>query len=193
MRGFVRWLIHGRPTKPTPTPPAGRGSRADSSDGCPWPPPKTPPLPQGGAPDSSFCLARARRSDCSYSQGATMVQLSQLWLPIVLSAVTVFIGSSIIWMALPIHKHEYKKLGDKEPAVLDAVRSWGLGGGMFMFPFCDPKDRNSPQAKEKSAKGPWGVMMLRDKPWSMGPLMAMWFINLLLISAVVAYIGRHAG
>ena len=122
-----------------------------------------------------------------------MCPMVAYWQPILLSAVFCFIGSSFIWMALPIHKHEYKKLGDKEGAVLDAVRSWGLGGGMFLFPFCDPKDRNNPAAKEKIAKGPWGVMMLRDKAWSMGPLMVMWFINLLLVSTVVAYIAMHAG
>ena len=118
--------------------------------------------------------------------------VSTLWIPIVLSAVIVFIGSSIIWMALPIHKKDYKKLGDKEPAVMEAVRSWNLGGGMFMFPFCDPKDRNSPEAKEKMAKGPWGVMSLQAKPWSMGPMMGMWFFNLLLISFFVAYIASNA-
>src|SRR5262245_3065453 len=122
-----------------------------------------------------------------------MVQLSQLWLPILLSAVAVFIGSSIIWMALPIHKHEYKKLGDKEPAVLDAVRSWNLGGGMFMFPFCDPKDRNSPEAKEKVAKGPWGVMMLRAESWNMGQLLGLCVLNALRFSFVVSHIASHAG
>jgi hypothetical protein len=121
-----------------------------------------------------------------------VVQLSQLWLPILLSAVAVFIGSSIIWMFLPIHKHEYKKLGEKEPAVLEAVRSLGLGGGMFMFPFCDPKDRNDPAAKEKVAKGPWGVMMLRDGPWNMGSLLGLWFVNALIISFMVAYVASHA-
>jgi hypothetical protein len=122
-----------------------------------------------------------------------MVQLSQLWLPIVLSAIAVFIGSSIIWMFLPIHKNEYKKLGDKEPAVLEAVRSWGLGGGMFMFPFCDPKERNDPAAKEKLAKGPWGVFLLRAAPWNMGQLLGLWFFNALIISFIVAYIASHAG
>jgi hypothetical protein len=121
-----------------------------------------------------------------------MVQLSQLWLPILLSAVAVFIGSSIIHMALPIHKHEYKKLGDKEPEVMAAVKSWGLGGGMFMFPFCDPKDRKSPEAKEKMANGPWGVMLLRDRPWNMGTLLGLWFINAVIISVFVAYVASHA-
>ncbi len=54
---------------------------------------------------------------------------------------------------------------------MEAVRSWGLGGGMFMFPFMDSKECKTPAGKEKAAKGPWGVMMLRDKTWSRGNMM----------------------
>ncbi len=36
-----------------------------------------------------------------------MVALQALWLPILLSAVIVFVGSSIIHMALPWHKNDY--------------------------------------------------------------------------------------
>lgn len=116
-----------------------------------------------------------------------------LWIPIVLSAVIVFVASALIWMALPfIHKHEYKSFGDKEPAALEAIRSWGLGGGMYVFPFCDAKTRNDPANKEKLAKGPWGVMMLRPTAGSMGPMMGMWFLNVLLISFTVAYIASNA-
>ncbi len=39
-----------------------------------------------------------------------MAFLTELWLPILLSAVFVFIVSSIIHMALPIHKGDYGKL-----------------------------------------------------------------------------------
>jgi hypothetical protein len=125
-----------------------------------------------------------------------MVQLSELWLPIVLSAVAVFIGSSVIWMALPfIHKHEYKGFGDKEPQVLEAIRSWGMPGGMYMFPFCahgDRKKENKAAFDEKLKKGPWGVMMLRDKSWSMGGTMGLWFLNALILSAFVGYVASHA-
>jgi hypothetical protein len=122
-----------------------------------------------------------------------MCPMVAYWQPILLSAVFCFIGSSIIHMFLPIHKHEYKKLGDKENVVLDAVRSWGLTGGMYMFPGYDPQNHNSPEGKERFAKGPWGVILLRDKSWSMGPLLVMWFFNLLIISVLVAYVARHAG
>ncbi len=50
-----------------------------------------------------------------------MVYLTALWLPIVLSAVFVFIVSSIIHMVLPYHRSDYKKLPNEE-SLLDAIR-----------------------------------------------------------------------
>jgi hypothetical protein len=41
-----------------------------------------------------------------------MVSLSALWLPIVLSAVIVFIASSIMHMVLPYHRGDYQPLPD---------------------------------------------------------------------------------
>ena len=43
-----------------------------------------------------------------------MFPLSALWLPILLSAVIVFIASSIMHMVLPYHKIDCKKLPDEE-------------------------------------------------------------------------------
>ena len=43
-----------------------------------------------------------------------MVSLTALWLPIVLSAVFVFIASSIIHMVLGFHNSDYKKLPDHQ-------------------------------------------------------------------------------
>src|SRR5262249_48372565 len=65
-------------------------------------------------------------------------------------------------------------------------------GGMYMLPPYDPKDRDSPQAKEYEAKGPWGLLTLRDRPWNMGQMMGLWFLNAVIISVFVAYIAAHA-
>ena len=64
-----------------------------------------------------------------------MVPITALWLPILLSAVIVFIVSALIHMALPIHKSDYRKLPDEE-RVLDALRSAGVTPGRrYHFPF----------------------------------------------------------
>ena len=43
-----------------------------------------------------------------------MVPLTDLWLPILVSAVFVFIASNILWMALPFwHYRDYKKVPNR--------------------------------------------------------------------------------
>ena len=67
-----------------------------------------------------------------------MVPLSALWLPIVLSAVIVFVASSIMHMVLTYHRSIYGRLPD-EDKVLDTLRAAGLQRGLYMFPFCTMK------------------------------------------------------
>ncbi len=43
-----------------------------------------------------------------------MISLAELWLPILLSAVVVFIVSSILHMVISIHKGDFKKLPGEE-------------------------------------------------------------------------------
>ena len=50
-----------------------------------------------------------------------MTELHALWLPIVLSAVIVFVVSSVIHMFTPWHKGDYSKIPN-EDRVMDALR-----------------------------------------------------------------------
>ncbi len=50
------------------------------------------------------------------------MDLLDLWLPILLSAVFVFIASSVIHMMTPMHKKDYEKLPN-EATVLEGLRS----------------------------------------------------------------------
>jgi hypothetical protein len=43
-----------------------------------------------------------------------MVALGSLWLPIVLSAVFVWLASALVWMVLPHHRSDWKGLPDEE-------------------------------------------------------------------------------
>ena len=82
--------------------------------------------------------------------------LTELWLPILLAAVAVFVASSIFHMLIPIHKSDYQKL-DGEDGILEALRAAGVKPGTYMFPACDSmKDMNSPEMKAKYEKGPVG-------------------------------------
>src|SRR5947208_9084759 len=112
-----------------------------------------------------------------------MVPLTALWLPILLSAVIVFIASSIIHMAIPIHKNDYRKLPDEEK-VLDVLRATGVTAGRgYILPFCSHKDMKSPETIEKFKRGPVGLLTVRPSGApTMGKFLAQWFVYCVVIS-----------
>src|SRR5437763_14975594 len=89
------------------------------------------------------------------SKETSMVPLTALWLPILLSAVIVFVASSVMHMLLPYHHGDYRQLPD-EDNVRAALRAVGLTRGLYIFPFCSHKDMKSPAMQEKYKEGPVG-------------------------------------
>ena len=124
-----------------------------------------------------------------------MVTLAQLWLPVVLSAVVVFVGSSILHMVLKYHRSDYRSMpGEDEVAA--ALRKQQLGPGTYFLPHCvDPKDLSKPEVKEKFERGPVGmVTIMPSGPPSMAKPMASWVLYCLVMSLLVAYLtGRTVG
>lgn len=122
-----------------------------------------------------------------------MVGLTSLWLPILLSAVIVFIVSSIIHMLLPWHKNDYKKIPD-ESKVLNALRPFNIPPGDYMAPLASSsEDMKSPEFAEKMKKGP--VVIITVKPngmWKMGPTMFLWFLYSVVVGFFAAYITGRA-
>src|ERR1043166_5498851 len=86
-----------------------------------------------------------------------MVPLTSLWLPIVLSAVIVFVASSIMHTLLTYHQGDYQPVPD-EAKVLAVLRAAGLKRGYYHFPFCSHKEMKSPAMMEKYQQGPVGLM-----------------------------------
>ncbi len=120
-----------------------------------------------------------------------MPLLSALWLPIVLSAVIVFVASSIMHMVLPYHRSDYKKLPD-EDKVLAGLRGANLTRGLYVFPFCTPKEMKSPEAIAKYNQGPVGMMTIFPSgPPFMPKFLGLWFGYCLVISFFVAYLAAH--
>jgi hypothetical protein len=115
-----------------------------------------------------------------------MVPLAALWLPIVLSAVIVFIASSIMHMVLPYHRSDYNQLPD-EDKVLAALRATPLKRGHYIFPFCTHKDMKSPALIEKQKKGPVGFLTIMPSgPPAMPKFLIKWFVFCLLVGFFVA-------
>lgn len=120
-----------------------------------------------------------------------MVSLFALWLPILLSAVAVFIVSSIIHMVLKYHDSDYGKV-PSEDGVMDALRPFNIPPGDYVLPRCaDMKEMGSPEFVEKQKKGPVVIMTVQPNgPTAMGPSLLMWFLFSLLVGVFVAYISR---
>ena len=120
-----------------------------------------------------------------------MVPLSALWLPIVLSAVIVFVASSVMHTVLPYHKSDYEKLPD-EDKVLPVLRAVGLKRGLYIFPFTTHKDMKSPAVIEKYNQGPVGMMtVFPSGPPVMGKFLGLWLGYCLIIGFFVAYLAAH--
>ncbi|MBL7994136.1 hypothetical protein JNM05_02095 [bacterium] len=122
-----------------------------------------------------------------------MVSILALWLPILLSAVAVFIVSSIIHMFLQWHKGEYPKLAN-EDQVIDALRPVNLKPGDYMVPrAASMEDMKSEAFAEKMKKGPVIIMtVLPNGAPSMSGNLIQWFLYSLLIGVFAAYVAGRA-
>jgi hypothetical protein len=117
--------------------------------------------------------------------------LSALWLPIVLSAVIVFVASSIMHMLLPYHRGDYKQLPEEDKA-LSALRAAGLNRALYVFPYGTHKEMKSPAMLEKYNQGPVGMMIVFPSgPPFIPKFLGLWFGYTLLISFFVAYLSAH--
>src|ERR1700758_276198 len=117
--------------------------------------------------------------------------LAALWLAILLSAVIVFIASSIMHMVLPYHKSDVRQLPD-EDKLLAALRGAGLQRAIYVFPYCNPKDMKSAAMQEKYKQGPIGMLtVFPPGPPVLPKFLAQWFAYCLVIGLVVAYLAWH--
>ncbi len=111
--------------------------------------------------------------------------LTQLWIPILVSAVVVWLASAVIHMATPLHKNDYKALPDEAKAMT------GLGGtppGNYMFPFCTMEQMKDPAMIEKMKKGPTGVVSIWPGQVNMGKNLAMTFLFYVVVGVFVSFV-----
>ena len=122
-----------------------------------------------------------------------MVSVLSLLIPIALSAVFVFIASSIIHMATPWHKNDLMKLPN-EDGVLGALRPFNLPPGNYGFPKPDSMAHmKSPEFEARLKAGPVGFMTIK-KSWNfnMGGTLGQWFVYSLIVSVFAGYIAGVA-
>ncbi|HET7603616.1 MAG TPA: hypothetical protein VFK36_11410 [Gemmatimonadales bacterium] len=122
-----------------------------------------------------------------------MTPFGSLWLPILLSAVAVFIVSSIVHMALQFwHRNDYRKLPN-EDAVLAALRPFEIPPGDYMAPQCDSMaEMKSPEFLAKWQAGPaFMATFFPRRDLSMGPQLLGWFLYTLVINALAGLLACH--
>ena len=124
-----------------------------------------------------------------------MVGLHQLWLPILLSAVFVFIASSIIHMLSPWHKSDYPAVPNQDH-VMETLRPLAIPPGDYMIPRPGSREEmRSPEFAEKLKRGP--VMVVTVMPngmMMMGKTFVLWFLYCVVVNLFAAYIaGRAVG
>jgi len=119
--------------------------------------------------------------------------LVQLWLPILLSGVFVFMASSILHMVLRFWHAPDCKGFSNEDEVGAAMRKGGVGAGLYMIPYCKPEAMKEPATQEKFKNGPVAVVFVR-KPgmMNMGAFLGQWFAYCLLVSFFCALLAVHA-
>jgi len=121
-----------------------------------------------------------------------MVSLAQLWLPIVLSAVLVFVASNILHMVLRFWHGPDSRPFSNEDEVAAAIRKGNAGPGKYMLPYCTPEAMKQPEMMEKLKQGPVGVVLLRAPgPMNLGAFLGQWFLFCLVVSLFAAYLGAH--
>jgi hypothetical protein len=122
-----------------------------------------------------------------------MTGLSALWLPILVSAVLVFVASSIIHMASPWHKSDYPKLSN-EQQVMDALRPLAIPPGDYFIPRPSTREEmRSPAFAERVKQGPVVVFtVMPSQTMSMGRNLILWLLYCIVVSALAAYIAGRA-
>jgi hypothetical protein len=124
-----------------------------------------------------------------------MVPALSLWLPILLSAVLVFVASSLLHMVLPIHKNDLRQV-PREDEVMEALRRFSLRPGDYALPHAGSMEvLKEPSFVDKMNRGPVAFMtVVPSGPPAMGTSLALWFVYSIVVSLFAAYLtGRALG
>lgn len=125
----------------------------------------------------------------TWSHGGKKMNISliSLWLPIVVSAVIVFLASSAVWMVLQYHNSDWRKLPDEDSA---RAALKGTAPGQYSVPNATSSaERKNPEWQEKYREGPAAMLVVFPHgSLAMGKQMFQWIIYCLAISFMVAYI-----
>jgi hypothetical protein len=118
-----------------------------------------------------------------------MNALPQLWLPILVAAVLVYIASALIHMVFKWHNSDCRKLTN-EDEVQAVLRQGALSPGQYGAPYCeDMKAMRDEAVIRKFVEGPVVLItVFKSGPPRMGATLAVWFLYNVLIAVVAGAI-----
>lgn len=121
-----------------------------------------------------------------------MVSLTSLLIPILVSAVAVFLVSFLLHMVIPFHRNDIKKI-PQEDQFLAAMRGFNLPAGDYAAPHAEsPAAMKDPAFVEKRNKGP--IVLMTIKPGAAPPMsshLTKWFIYCVVVSVFAAYLASR--
>lgn len=122
-----------------------------------------------------------------------MVGITSLWLPILLSAVVVFVASWIIHAVLPYHRTDFRQV-PAEDQVMEALRRTAIPPGDYVIPYAGSMQRmKDPDFIAKRTRGPVAIMtVMKGGPPTMSAELAQWFVYCAVISLFAAYVAGRA-
>jgi hypothetical protein len=121
-----------------------------------------------------------------------MVTLLDLWLPIVASAVAVFVLSSLVHMVFKWHNVDYRALANEDD-VRTMIQRMNPAPGEYLLPHCpDMKGMQSPDMQQKFRDGPVALITLRrcGAP-NMGRPLAQWFLYTIVVAVFAGYVASR--
>lgn len=117
-----------------------------------------------------------------------MVCILSLWLPVLLSAVLVFLASSVIHMLLPYHVGDARAVPDQDKA-MDTLRPLEIPPGDYAIPRgASMKEMNTPEFAAQLERGPVAFLtVLPNGPMAIGRSLGQWFVYCVVVGAVAGY------
>jgi hypothetical protein len=121
-----------------------------------------------------------------------MVSLTSVLVPILASAVIVFLASSVLHMMLTYHFSDVAGVPN-EAGVMAALRPFNIPPGDYMIPrAASMKESRDPAFLDKLKQGPVAIMtVLPTGPFNMGKSLAQWFVYCLVIALFAGYVASR--
>ena len=122
----------------------------------------------------------------------TMEFLIELWLPILLASLAVYITGNILYMVLPHHRKDFQPLPD-EDALRTAIAAQNLPRAAYAIPHAASKeDWKNKEKQEKFRTGPVGILTIGRPGTSMTRQLIQHVFYVFAVSICVAYVSFAA-